>query len=197
MATTKSQNGWPVHRTKPPLWAHPQVGGILAGPVWVVLAWYMREHGRWVESIDPSQSGCWNPRKISGSTKYSNHASATAVDLNWRKHPAGKRDTYTATQRNTIEALIAKADRVLRWGRLFDDEMHIEIAPGVTAAQVEKLASRLLQKALIARGYSCGPTGADGLRGKNTAAALTRFQTDHGLTVDGIDGPKTWAALTT
>lgn len=53
----------------------------------------------------------------------------------------------------------------------------------------------LAQTELINQGYSCGSTGADGDFGKNTEAAVKRFQLDHGLTADGVIGQKTWNAL--
>ena len=54
---------------------------------------------------------------------------------------------------------------------------------------------QLLQVALIARGYSVGTKGADGIFGAKTEAAVIAFQKNNGLTADGICGPKTWAAL--
>ena len=56
-------------------------------------------------------------------------------------------------------------------------------------------AVKTMQTMLIACGYSCGSTGADGDFGKNTDAALRAFQKDNGLTVDGIYGPVSKAAL--
>lgn len=53
----------------------------------------------------------------------------------------------------------------------------------------------LMQTELIQHGYPCGPTGADGQFGANTEKAVKAFQKAVGLTVDGICGPKTWAAL--
>jgi hypothetical protein len=53
----------------------------------------------------------------------------------------------------------------------------------------------VVQRALIARGYGVGATGADGIYGPNTAAAVKRYQRAHGLAVDGIVGPLTRAAL--
>ena len=56
-------------------------------------------------------------------------------------------------------------------------------------------AVKTMQTMLIACGYSCGNTGADGDFGNNTLAGLKAFQTAAGLTVDGIYGEKTKAAL--
>ena len=53
----------------------------------------------------------------------------------------------------------------------------------------------LAQTELIQKGYSCGSKGADGIFGRNTYTAVKRFQQDSGLTVDGVIGQKTWAAL--
>lgn len=51
-----------------------------------------------------------------------------------------------------------------------------------------------IQMALNALGYSAG--AEDGLMGKTTRAAVSAFQRDQGLYVDGIPGEKTQAALT-
>ncbi len=54
-------------------------------------------------------------------------------------------------------------------------------------AEVERL-----QRALARAGMS---VAVDGLFGAATDAAVRRFQREHGLPVDGIVGPKTWARL--
>lgn len=51
-----------------------------------------------------------------------------------------------------------------------------------------------LQQLLGQAGYD--PNGVDGDFGPGTLAALQAFQQDYGLTVDGVAGPATWAALT-
>jgi len=50
-----------------------------------------------------------------------------------------------------------------------------------------------LQRRLRELGHDPGP--ADGIRGRRTIAAIKAFQAAHGLTVDGLAGPKTLALL--
>jgi len=52
-----------------------------------------------------------------------------------------------------------------------------------------------MQKMLIALGYACGSSGADGNFGAITENAVKSFQGDHNLTVDGICGKKTMPVL--
>ena len=52
---------------------------------------------------------------------------------------------------------------------------------------------RELQQRLNASGYSCGK--ADGIFGQKTLEAVTAFQSDRGLAVDGVVGAKTWNEL--
>lgn len=53
----------------------------------------------------------------------------------------------------------------------------------------------LLQTMLIQRGYDLKPYGADGKFGAKTEAAVKDFQRNNDLTVDGVVGRNTWAAL--
>ena len=48
---------------------------------------------------------------------------------------------------------------------------------------------------LMALGYSIGSTGADSDFGSATDAAVKKFQSDKGLTADGIFGAKSWSKL--
>ena len=56
---------------------------------------------------------------------------------------------------------------------------------------------RSLQSTLIALNYSCGRWGADGEFGPATQSAVTAFQYDWHLKVDGIAGKETFLALAT
>ena len=61
---------------------------------------------------------------------------------------------------------------------------------GSSGTDVEKL-----QNALIEAGYDVGKTGADGVFGNKTAAAVKQYQKDNGLAVDGIAGKNTLGKL--
>jgi hypothetical protein len=85
--------------------------------------------------------GGYNYRGIEGSTKLSNHASGTAIDLNWNKYPMFKRK-MNKKERAAAEAIASELSEVIRWGGNYRptqvDEMHWEISPRVTAAQLAK-----------------------------------------------------------
>ena len=52
-----------------------------------------------------------------------------------------------------------------------------------------------MQQALISAGYDVGSSGADGIYGANTKAAVQKYQQDKGLSVDGIAGNQTLGSL--
>ncbi|HHW71541.1 MAG TPA: peptidoglycan-binding protein, partial [Clostridiales bacterium] len=74
----------------------------------------------------------------------------------------------------------------------------IWFTPTVNAASLLRVGSRgsqvkELQNKLNELGYNCGK--ADGIFGSRTQKAVKDFQRANGLSVDGIVGPKTLAAL--
>ncbi|GJD97736.1 hypothetical protein OCOJLMKI_4969 [Methylobacterium iners] len=57
------------------------------------------------------------------------------------------------------------------------------------------MSTKAIQQALVARGFSVGPKGADGRLGRATTRAIKAFQVAHGLSPDGKVGTLTRAAL--
>ena len=103
--------------------------------------------------------------------------SAHALDAYCRSRAAGSRAYFMTIRWITDDAAEGRQARdVLRRGMRGDDV-------------------RALQEALIARGVSCGPCGADGDFGPATEEAVRCFQRAHGLAADGEAGPLTRAAL--
>ena len=62
-------------------------------------------------------------------------------------------------------------------------------------SEAAKIDPNDIQKALTQAGFYHG--AIDGVIGKKTRAAIREFQTENGLTVDGVCGPKTWEKLKT
>lgn len=100
--------------------------------------------------VDPTQTGAYNCRHIGSDPNrpWSSHAWATAVDVNWRQNPDGKRlvTDMPAQMLNEIHALhTATGVPVWRWGGDWDrdprtghtyyDAMHFEL--WATPAELE------------------------------------------------------------
>lgn len=133
-----SQNGWyagqdvsrvslPVPGTNVPLTVH-------SGSAGLILIWFAENFNRLVEPISNAaghtDDGGFNYRPIAGSVQLSNHSSATAIDLNWNKHPLGAVGTFTSAQVAAIHSILSRSHGSLRWGGDYTgrkDEMHAEI----------------------------------------------------------------------
>jgi hypothetical protein len=137
MAVT-SQNGYPID----PARSLKTVPGtnvrlvVADGPVGVVLLYIATAFDREVESIDTAAGGTpddWGyaHRTIAGSSTFSNHASATAIDLNALAHVQGRRGTFNGNRVAAIRRILSAAGGVVRWGGDYVgssvDEMHFEI----------------------------------------------------------------------
>lgn len=66
---------------------------------------------------------------------------------------------------------------------------------GTLQGNITTRPTKDLQNALIAKGFGVGPTGADGIFGPATTAAVKAFQASVGIDVDGIYGPVTDSKL--
>lgn len=146
-----SQNGWPL-APKTRKWIIPDTGRHLVlrdGSAGFLLAhmalWWHEE----LERLDLGQWDEWGyaPRPIRGSSTPSNHASATAADLNATKHPLGVAvlDTFTAAQARRIRRRLRLYAGTLRWGGDYSrrpDAMHVELDRPLRDA--ERVARRLM-----------------------------------------------------
>ena len=93
----------------------------------------------------------------------------------------------TAWTHYAIPAGLYTAEEIAAAGKAADNVV-FTLRSGSKGDDVVKL-----QTALNALGYDCGE--ADGIFGAKTEAAVRNFQRDHSLTVDGIAGKATQAAL--
>ena len=89
--------------------------------------------------------GGWNYRKIDNSIRFSNHASGTAIDLNWQKYPMFKKN-MRIREMEAAKAIAEELKEVIRWGGNYSlsriDQMHWEIAPKVTAKDIKDFCTR-------------------------------------------------------
>ena len=69
---------------------------------------------------------------------------------------------------------------------------YMTLFPGYTR---DKPRFAALAAAVLKLGYDLAHYGADGKYGNITMREVRKFQRAQGLVVDGICGPKTWAAL--
>ena len=155
-------------------------------------------------------------RLVRGSaTSISNHSWGTAIDLTLNGILDQRGDKKRTTQEGLARIAPIFNHHKMYWGAGFpiEDSMHFELsdqlirklhADGVFSGAPSTLPEaslsigdrgqqvRRLQEALNARGEELI---TDGIFGASTHAAVVAFQARHGLTPDGIVGPRTRAAL--
>ncbi|SDX65613.1 N-acetylmuramoyl-L-alanine amidase [Salimicrobium album] len=92
---------------------------------------------------------------------------------------------------------IADAKGVLDYfGISYDGKDNDSAGPRPVLGQGDKGNDvKLYQKKLLEAGYTMDGHGADGSFGPSTVETTEKFQKKHGLTVDGLAGPKTQAKL--
>lgn len=149
-----SQNGWPVN---PPRSARTIPGTnvrvtVADGPAGDVLMHVLGQVNSRVEGVElngpAGEHDDWGyaDRNVRGSQSISNHASATAVDINATRHVLGAQGTFTPAQTAEIHRILAEVDNVVRWGGDYTgrrDEMHFEIIG--SQEEVAAVAERLRQ----------------------------------------------------
>lgn len=149
-----SQNGWPVN---PPRSAHTIPGTnvrvtVADGDAGDVLMHVLGQVNSRVEGVElngpAGEHDDWGyaDRNVRGAHSISNHASATAVDMNATRHVLGAQGTFTPAQTTEIHNILGEVDNVVRWGGDYTgrrDEMHFEIVG--SQEEVARVAERLRQ----------------------------------------------------
>ncbi|MCU7731216.1 M15 family metallopeptidase, partial [Actinoplanes sp. KI2] len=133
-----SQNGWPANSDPAAIdvASFPVPGTnparslrVRDGEVKAILIGLAARFNSTVEPIGPNSAG-YVYRTIEGETVLSNHASGTAIDLNWDDHVRGSSGTFSAEQVAAIRRILGLCGDVVRWGGDYHsivDEMHFEI----------------------------------------------------------------------
>lgn len=147
----KSQNGWPASpdpkaiKIKSYLIPGTDIKVRVAEAAAPLLIHFAQEFNERVEKIDKGELDDWGYafRMVRGSEdSLSNHSSGSALDLNARRHPLGKRDTFTPEQREILDELCKKY--ALRGGYTYKnrpDDMHFEV--NVSPGEVKKIIKAL------------------------------------------------------
>jgi hypothetical protein len=152
---TVSLNGWPVPPKK--LVTKPVPGAdrrlTLAKDAAPILLAVAADYNKTVKRIDQGtwDEGGYNDRDANGAPgKKSNHASGTAIDLNWSEEGAqgsswGKRFFAQTKHQLAIQAMKRRYGKWVQWGGDWraKDYMHWEIKPGVTAVDLKAACYKL------------------------------------------------------
>lgn len=204
-----SQNGWPLNppRTKRKVPGTDVYLVVADGPAGDVLMYVAEQFHNRVEKLEGGDNGGYNYRPIANTKTWSNHASATAIDLEWNDHPQGRRGSFSRNQVKEIRDILDEVDNVVGWGGDWGtgsvDEMHFEIRRGYDA--VAKVAARIndspqfdvakLQAYMNIVYPRYSKLEVDGLYGPKTAAVVREFQSRSGLPATGHIDSATWKAL--
>lgn len=156
----ESFNGWPVSRDRSEIQAVTfEVPGVpdrkfttveCARPLF---AYLIRRFHLEVDKLTGGTYDEWSyhvrPARTQDSSDLprSNHGSATAVDLDATEFPRGTTN-MTAKQHAAVRDILRELGGVIAWGGDFQqarnkDQMHFEIAPGVSKARVLSQVSRM------------------------------------------------------
>ena len=104
-------------------------------------------------------------------------------------------------QGTRMGVVLSHLSRWDEWGELvgvdYTDIRHDTVEVGLRTLRKGDSGAdvKTAQALLEAAGYDIGKTGVDGIYGGETLSAVRAFQHDHGLSPDGVIGPKTWMAL--
>lgn len=153
-AAETSYNGWPVSSSASAIGVATYTVDnssvrlqVRSGDVATVLMYVAGRFNREVEALRAGYCGGWEYRKnVNNPSVWSNHASGTAIDLNWADHPNGAKGTFTGSEVSAIRAILAFCGDVIYWGgdyRGTTDEMHFEIDVPPGSQALSNLAQKI------------------------------------------------------
>lgn len=154
----------------------------------------------WDKKYSWSDLQTYCKRYIAGTKTWSNHSWPTAIDINPSKNPYGKK-LITDIPSRVVEIFKKNG---FKWGgdyKSVKDAMHFEYVgePVKEYVTIRTLRAGMkgddvtsLQKTLKEFGYNIS---VDGVFGPKTDVIVKSFQASRNLTMDGICGANTYAAL--
>jgi peptidoglycan hydrolase-like protein with peptidoglycan-binding domain len=86
----------------------------------------------------------------------------------------------------TVDGIVG----TLTWSKLPADPQTPPLSEGATGSSVSALQKGL--KAYAAQNSAADPGPIDGVFGRRTEAAVRAYQSDRGVTADGMVGDRTW-----
>ena len=164
---TTSYNGWTVGTPGSVIGigSYPVPGTsivlqVRSGDVAKVLIYVAQRFNAEVETLLRGQCGGYEYRaNVNNPSVWSNHASGTAIDLNWQQHPNGSPIPSVPQQTAAVRSILAFCGSVVYWGQDYRgtvDGMHFEInvPPGDPrlAALVRKIDSGVTSNAAFLPG---------------------------------------------
>ena len=138
VASETSYNGWPVGTPGSAIGVQTYIvpGTSIAiplksGDIATVLIYFADRFNKEVQPLLPWQEEGYSYRRnVNNPSVWSNHASGTAIDLNFELHPNTAKGTFSATEVAAIRRILAYCGDVIYWGGDYSrttDEMHFEI----------------------------------------------------------------------
>ncbi len=160
VATATSYNGWPVGTPASAIGVQSYIVpgtsiaiSLKSGDVATVLINLAGRFNKEVESLLPWQEDGYSYRRnVNNTSVWSNHASGTAMDLNFELHPNAARGTFSAAKVAAIRRILADCGGVIYWGGDYSrtaDEMHFEINVPPGDPRLTALASKMRFAAAI------------------------------------------------
>lgn len=152
----KSLNGWPVLVPSSTLLSRKRIPGTKRDitmrrsvlPLFLALG---NDYHDWIKTVDTGafDDAGYAYRQARAANDYSNHASGTALDINWSQEGAqgsswGKKFFDDPDHAKTVDWL-KELYQIVDWGGDWraNDYMHWELKPGTTQADVDRVIKHL------------------------------------------------------